>query len=99
MKLMNIIIQFTSQRKLHEFEDAKDLEVILIGVPFFVFSCLIGYYLNKFISAMINATATHGISVSIGVWWLAIAFLACVFWVFSCIATRCHSMLYERWFK
>ena len=99
MKLINLIIQFTSQRKIHEFEDADNLEVTMISVPFFVFAYLIGYYINKFIPAMINATATDGISVSIIAWWVAIAFFACLFWIFSCIATRCHSVLYERWFK
>lgn len=99
MKLMDYIAKLISRNKFSKFLEISSPMAVLLGVPSFLISGYCGLFLSKFVPLLIDATNTHGFSVLGVVLWLAAGLLAILVWIFGCIATRCHTVLYECWFK
>ena len=99
MKMMNYIATLISRNKFSKFGEVNSPMAVLLGVPSFLVSGYCGLFLSKFVPSLIDATNAHGFSALGIALWLAAGLLAFLVWVFGCIATRCHTVLYERWFK
>ncbi|OLQ89693.1 hypothetical protein BIY22_19220 [Vibrio panuliri] len=58
-----------------------------------------GLMLGEVVPSFIKLSNANPISIQMIMFGLFLVFLGVLFWVFGCIAARCHSLLYDRWFK
>lgn len=99
MKIFNRIISLLSRRKRKPFEALNDWIIALLGALAFLVAGYWGLMLSEAVPEFIKIVNEHGISLqAIGVAFLLGGFAVSV-WFFGCIAARCHSLLYDRWFK
>ncbi|WP_312050607.1 hypothetical protein [Acinetobacter courvalinii] len=94
------LMQKFKNRKKRKFNQMPDYLLIIIGVPSFLSASYWGLVLGDVVPDFVRAINNQGymdiFSILISVILLA---LAAEFWFFSAIAVRCHTILYERWFK
>jgi hypothetical protein len=99
MKPMVHISILISRHKWRTLQEISSPLAALLGVTSFIVSGYFGLFLSKFVPPLIDATNAHGISAKAIGLWVAVAFFALVVWIFGCLTARCHSVLYDRWFK
>lgn len=73
--------------------------LVLLGAFSFIVAGYWGMALSAVVPDLIAKTNKFGLPpLAIGAWFL-IGIYAAIAWYFGCIASRCHSVLYEKWFK
>lgn len=87
-------------RKRYPFEEMPAWLLVVIGGGAFLVSGYTGLALSDIVPVWISAVNKIGyidaIGTAIG---LFLLLWGAAFWFFSCIAARCHGVLYDRWFK
>ncbi|WP_254626084.1 hypothetical protein, partial [Acinetobacter oleivorans] len=92
----NIALKF----KKREFNEMPDYLLVIFGIPAFLISSYWMFVITEVTPDFIRAVNKQahidilGISIA-GI----LLVLAAEVWFFSSIAVRCHTILYERWFK
>lgn len=100
MGLLKKLLALWKGRKKYNIQDLRDLKLILLGGPSFLVA---GYWtlmlkdvVPEYIKTVNKVGYIDAMGTAIGLVLLAYGIQI---WFFGCIAARCHSVLYERWFK
>ena len=99
MKLLDSFAKLITQKNENKFKDLHGLILCLLGASAFLVACYWGLMLKDVVPPLITATNKAGFSSFALKLWLFLGSYAVAVWYFGCIATRCHAVLYERWFK
>lgn len=97
MRVLNKLISYTTKQNKTKFEDFHDIFLIVLGIPSFLIAGYWGVMLGSVIPKIIKIVNEKGLDFDAIP--LALSFFALGVWFFGCIAARCHSLIYERWFK
>jgi hypothetical protein len=99
MKILDSVTGFITRNKKRSFEELSDWMLAVLGVVAFLVAGYWGLMLSEAVPGFIKETNQTGISLpAVGLGLLLGGFGLSV-WFFGCIAARCHTLLYERWFK
>ena len=99
MKVLNKAASFLTRRRKKSFEDLNDWLLAVLGMSAFLVAGYWGLMLSDVVPEFIKIVNGNGISLTaVGLAMLLGGFGISV-WFFGCIAARCHTLLYERWFK
>lgn len=99
MNVLNVATGFITRNKKATFEELSDLILAVLGVLSFLVAGYWGLMLSEVIPEFAKVANQTGISLPIAGLGLLLAGFGITVWFFGCIATRCHTLLYERWFK
>lgn len=99
MSLLRNIIFFYKEKKRTYFEDLNDWILALVGVISFLIAGYFGLELSSIVPNYVKAANQSPITKEAIVIGLLLGFYGLIFWFFGCIAARCHSLIYERWFR
>lgn len=89
---------YTQRRCKRQFSDLHWSLLVFMGGLSFLVAAYWGLALSKLVPNLIETTNKFGLPPLALKLWLIIAIYAAGTWFFGCIASRCHSILYERWF-
>lgn len=99
MKVLNAVAGMFSRRQKRAFQELPSALLAAIGILSILIAGYWGLMLSEIVPPFVKKVNEVGISFSavslgalLGIYGLAL-------WYFGCIAARCHSLLYERWFK
>ncbi len=99
MKILNEAVRVVTRREKKTFAEVSDWILAIFGVVAFMVSGYWGLMLGDVVPDFVKIVNKEGLSLSaIGLAILLGGFGITV-WFFGCIAARCHTLLYERWFK
>lgn len=99
MKVLDKVASFITRRKKMTFDELNDSFLAVLGVLAFLVAGYWGLMLSDVVPEFIKLVNENGISlIAIGLAMLLGSFGISV-WFFGCISARCHTLLYERWFK
>jgi type IV secretory pathway TrbD component len=99
MKIFDKAVSYLSRGNKNTFDELNDWFVAFFGAIAFLVAGYWGLMLTEVVPEFIKVVNQHGISLfSIGLACLLGGFGVSV-WFFGCIAARCHTLLYDRWFK
>jgi hypothetical protein len=99
MSQLDKLAQFIIRRPNCAFDDLHWSILVVLGGLSFIGAGYWGLAISTVVLDLIKATNKAGLPpLAIGLW-LLIGFYAIAVWYFGCIASRCHGVLYERWFK
>jgi len=99
MKILDKAVRFITRRKKKTLEELNDCLLSLVGLLAFLVAGYWGLMLGEVVPEFIKVVNKDGLSpVAIALAIFLGGFGLCV-WFFGCIAARCHTLLYERWFK
>ncbi|MGJ3257680.1 MAG: hypothetical protein ACFE0K_15305 [Alcanivorax sp.] len=94
-----LVSLLTSGQKKRTFAEVHSLFLVLLGALSFIVAGYWGLALSAVVPDLIAKTNKFGLPpLAIGSWFL-IGIYAAITWYFGCIASRCHAVLYEKWFK
>lgn len=99
MKLLNRVGNFCRRKSNKKLEDARSSLLVLIGVLSFLVASYIGFFLGEVIPASVRKLNAGVFSLAAFSLLLTLGIVGLFFWYFTCVASRCHNLLYERWFK
>jgi len=99
VSLLRNIIDFYKERKRTYFEDLNDWALALGGVISFLVAGYFGLVLSGIVPNFVKIINQSSITKEAIVIGLLLGFYGLIFWFFGCIAARCHSLIYERWFR
>lgn len=100
MKPTKLAIAWWHQRKHYHFFDMPSWLLIALGVPSFLVAGYWGLALTEVVPLYVKAVNKIGYLDTMGtILGLILLILGFQLWFFGAVATRCHSLLYERWFK
>ncbi|MDC8804059.1 hypothetical protein PRZ61_11475 [Halomonas pacifica] len=99
MKVLNVATGFITRRKPKTFENLSDWVLAILGVLSFFVAGYWGLMLSDVVPDFIKATNQAGISFPVAGLAILLGGFGLSVWFFGCIAARCHTLLYERWFK
>ncbi|BBM00430.1 hypothetical protein [Microbulbifer sp. GL-2] len=71
---------------------------VLIGVICFLVAAYFGWAIKSVLPEAIKVTNQAGWSWEALGFWIFAGIFGSVIWVFGCVAARCHTTLYDRWF-
>ena len=99
MKQLDRFALFVTQRRKRNFADFHWSLLVVLGGLSFLVAGYWGLALSNIVPSLISATNKFGLPpLAIGLW-LLVGIYAVAVWYFGCIASRCHAVLYDRWFK
>lgn len=99
MKVLDTAARFLTRRRKKSFEELNDWLLAVLGMSAFLVAGYWGLMLSDVVPEFITIVNANGISLTaVGLAMLLGGFGISV-WFFGCIAARCHTLLYERWFK
>lgn len=94
-KLAQIILNGKSKK----YQELNSWIISIVGLTSFLITSYLGLMLSVVVPDMIRLTNEHGLPpLAVGIWLLC-GGTSVLVWYFGCITTRCHTLLYERWFK
>lgn len=99
MKVLNKIASFVTRRKKKTFEELNDWLLTALGVSAFLVAGYWGLMLSDVVPSFIKVVNENGVSLFAAGFALLLGGFGISVWFFGCIAARCHTLLYERWFK
>lgn len=94
----NVLAKLSAGRKKN-FEEIHSAYLVVIGLLAFIAGGGLGFQLSSIASAMLEETVEASMSMPMAEAWCLVGVLSIPLWYFGCLATRCHTLLYERWFK
>jgi hypothetical protein len=99
MKQLDKLANLLTGRRKRNFDEMHWSLLALLGSASFLVAGYWGLALSQIVPSLIETTNKHGLPLlAVGLWLLVGAYAIAV-WYFGCIAARCHTILYERWFK
>lgn len=99
-KILNRMRQYLKNRKKRELRAMPDFLLVLLGGPSFLIAGYWGIVLTDVVPDFIRAVNKLGyIDPLISMMGLILLALSGLLWFYTTLAARCHSLLYERWFK
>jgi type II secretory pathway component PulF len=99
MKIINKLTEVLTFKKKKKFVDLNDWALAGVGAFSFLFTSYWGIMISDVIPEFLKTVNEVGISlpaINLALWFSGFGFYM---WFFGCIALRCHTLLYERWFK
>lgn len=99
MRVLNAAASFVTRRKKKTFEELSDRILAILGVLAFLVAGYWGLMLGDVVPSFVKAVNKDGISLFAVGLALLLGGFGVIVWFFGCIAARCHTLLYERWFK
>ena len=99
MKHLDKLASKISRRDKKKFSELDSPILAILGAASFIIAGYWGLMLSTVVPDLIDATNEHGLPPLAIRIWLLLALFSAIVWYFGCIASRCHSLLYERWFK
>ncbi|MBZ2188238.1 hypothetical protein K8B33_03970 [Alcanivorax sp. JB21] len=95
-KLVSLL---TLGKQERTFAEVHSIFLVLLGALSFIVAGYWGLALSTVILDLIEKTNKYGLPpLAVGLWFL-VGIYAAITWCFGCIASRCHAVLYEKWFK
>jgi len=82
-----------------KFQELPSFILVIYGAPSFVIAAYFGLMFSEIIPNLVKVTNNYGFKITLIYVWGLLALYAMLMWWFGCVATRCHKILYERWFK
>ena len=82
-----------------KYEEIGMVSKIIIGITSFLLSSIMTVIVAEVIDeylATINNVGFNKVTIVLGV---ILGLLGAAIWYFGCVAARCHSLLYVKWFK
>lgn len=99
MKQLDRLAHLFSGRHKRDFIEMHWGVLALLGSLSFLVAGYWGLAISTVIPGLIDATNKFGLPhIAVGLW-LLVGVYAVGVWYFGCIASRCHTVLYGRWFK
>jgi len=99
MGQLDTLAGIIDRRNRKKFSELHSAILAVLGAASFLIAGYWGLMLSTVVPDLIEATNEHGLPpFAIGLW-LLLAVYSAIVWYFGCISSRCHSLLYERWFK
>lgn len=99
MKQLYKLARLITGRHKRTFAEMHWSVLALLGAASFLVAGYFGLALSKIVPSLIDTTNKYGLPpLAVGLW-LLIGVYAVGIWYFGCIASRCHTVLYDRWFK
>ncbi|MDH2916380.1 MAG: hypothetical protein PXX77_05815 [Gallionella sp.] len=99
MKILDDFAKLISSRNEKTFEGLPSWILGVLGALAFLCFSYFGLMYSDVVPDFIKEINTIGINLTA----LKIAFVLAIYsfptWWFGCVAARCHTVLYERWFK
>ncbi|WP_158174878.1 hypothetical protein [Grimontia hollisae] len=99
MKVLNKAASFLTRRRKKSFEELNDWLLAVIGMSAFLVAGYWGLMLSEVVPEFIKIVNGNGISMTAVSLAILLGGFGISVWFFGCIAARCHTLLYERWFK
>ena len=99
MKILNKVASLITQRKKKTFEELSDGLLAVLDCSTFLVAGYFGLILGDLVPDFIKIVNENGLSLLASLLALLLGGFGISFWFFGCIAARCHTLLYERWFK
>lgn len=94
------ISSWWKKRPRQQFSEMPQWLLVILGGGAFLVAGYVGLALKELVPSWISTVNKIGYFDTLGT---AIGGLLLIwggaFWFFSCVAARCHGLLYERWFK
>ncbi|CCN80768.1 hypothetical protein VIBNISFn27_250004 [Vibrio nigripulchritudo SFn27] len=97
--LIRNIMTYYRDKKRTYFEDLNSLVLALVGMTSFLVAGYFGLNLSKIVPNFVKIANQNPINKDAIIIALLLGSYGLVFWFFGCIAARCHSLIYERWFR
>ncbi len=99
MKQLDRLAHLITGRRKRNFAEMHWSLLALLGSLSFLVAGYWGLALSAVVPGLIEATNKYGLPpIAVGLWFL-VAIYSVGVWYFGCIASRCHTILYDRWFK
>ena len=99
MKQLDRLAHLITVRRKRNFAEMHWSLLALLGSLSFLVAGYWGLALSAVIPGLIETTNKYGLPpIAVGSWFL-VAIYSVGVWYFGCIASRCHTILYDRWFK
>lgn len=73
--------------------------LVVFGTLAFFIAGSIGIMLDDVVPHFLKAFNEVGFSVDLIVLGIFLGLFGLIFWYYSCVGIRCHTLLYKRWFK
>lgn len=89
----------TETKQPNKFELIPSVFLVLLGGPTFLVAAYFGWFFSTSMPGFVAELSQTGPSFPMAIVGLELLAQAAVTWINACIATRCHAVLYERWFK
>ncbi|AEF98507.1 hypothetical protein [Methylomonas methanica] len=99
MRILNEAVHFFTRKKKSHFDELNDWVLAILGVLSFLVAGYWSLMLSNVVPDFVKITNDVGISIRAVGLALLLGGFGLTVWFFGCIAARCHSLLYERWFK
>jgi len=99
MKQLDKLARLLTGRRKRTFAEMHWSLLALLGGLSFLVAGYWGLALSKIVPVLIDTTNKYGLPPLATGLWLLIGVYAVGIWYFGFIASRCHAVLYDRWFK
>jgi hypothetical protein len=99
MSFLNKITNVLTRSKVKQFEDLPNWLLAFLGIASFLVAGYWGLVLGDVTPPFVKKVNEVGFSPQVFSIALLLGCLGLLFWFFGCIAARCHTLIYERWFK
>lgn len=99
MKTLDRMVQFLRVRKVISYGELSDGVLATLGILSFLSASYWGLMLGDVVPGFVSDVNELGVSWPAVGWALVLGGFGVSVWFFGCIAARCHSILYDRWFK
>ncbi|GJL54054.1 MAG: hypothetical protein NPIRA02_11860 [Nitrospirales bacterium] len=99
MEILNEIVNRIKSMKKYRLMDLPDWGLLIYGTSSFLVAGYWGLVLSNIVPDFVKEVNKIGISPTAVMVGLILGLLSLKFWLFGCIATRCHALIYDRWFK
>jgi len=86
-------------RPERQLQALDDWVLAMLGVISFVIAGYWGIVVANFLPDLLNQTNQHGLTFVRTAIFVCLGVMGVCIWFFGCLATRCHSLLYERHFR
>lgn len=99
MKVLDGIARVLSQGKQKTFEELPSWILVIMGTLTFLTASYPGLMFAEVVPDFIKKVNEVGVTAAATGIAIILALYAIPTWVFGCVAGRCHTVLYERYFK
>lgn len=96
---MKKLAEIVMRQKAKKYSELHSGILVIIGSLSFLIAGYWGLMLSTVIPDMVQATIKHGLPPIAIALWFFLAIYSAALWFFGSVASRCHALLYDRWFK
>lgn len=99
MKVLDRLAKLTNRKSKKTFDESPSWLIAPLGSLAFLVASYLGLMFADVIPDFIKTINRVGINVVAIKIAIILIFYAIPIWYFGCIAAKCHTVLYDRWFK